>query len=206
MARQAERRERARRRLLDAAIEVFKERGYSESNLEEVAHRAGVSRALIYHHFGSKESLLLELHEELDRALLERVRTAVAARGAPVENLVRGANAFLQASAELPAARLMLLETPAVPGLREHIEEGQREWSALIAGEISRAIHQGSVAPIDPDMTARVLLGALQEAALAVISADDPVRASRRAEESVTRLIEGLRASRSATSDSDSRP
>ena len=192
MPRQVERRERARRRLLDAAAAVFDERGYSEASLEEVARRAGVSRALIYHHFGSKEGLLLALHQELDRALLVRVQAAVGVGGTALENLARGARAFLQASADLPFARITLLDTPGVPGLREHIEEGQREWAAIMEGELQRGVEQGSITPVEPAMTARVLLGALQEAALAVISAGDPAGASARAQESVTRLIEGL--------------
>ena len=192
MPRQVERRERARRRLLDAAAAVFDERGYSEASLEEVARRAGVSRALIYHHFGSKEGLLLALHQELDRALLVRVQAAVGVGGTALENLARGARAFLQASADLPFARITLLDTPGVPGLREHIEEGQREWAAIMEGELQRGVKQGSITPVEPAMTARVLLGALQEAALAVISAGEPAGASARAQESVTRLIEGL--------------
>jgi AcrR family transcriptional regulator len=192
MARQEERREKARRRLLDAACAVFGERGYSGASLEEVARQASVSRALIYHHFASKEGLLLVLHEELDRVLLDRVQAAVGVGGTALENLVRGAKAFLQASADLPFARITLLDTPGVPGLRDHIEEGQREWAAIIEAELRRGVKQGSVTPVEPAMTARVLLGALQEAALAVISSGHPPDASLRAQESITRLIEGL--------------
>lgn len=192
MPRQAERREQARRRLLDAALSVFDEKGYSDSSLGQVAQRAGVSRALIYHYFGSKDALLLALHEELDQALLKRVQAAVASPGTPLENLAQGARAFLQAAADLPAARIMLLDTPAVPALRKHIEEGQREWTDLIEKELLRGIQREMIAHVDPGMTARVLLGALQEAVLAVISAAEPSEACQRAQESVTRLIEGL--------------
>lgn len=192
MPRQAERTEKARRGLLDAALSVFNENGYSESSLQEVARRAGVSRALIYHHFGSKEALLLALHEELDRALMQRVQAAVSRRGPPLENLMRGVRAFLEAAADLPAARITMLDTPAVPGLREHAEEGQREWAALIEGQLRQGVKERSIRPVDPAMTARVLLGALQEAALMIISADKPAEATRRAQQAVTRLIEGL--------------
>jgi AcrR family transcriptional regulator len=196
MPRQEERRERARRRLLDAALSVFSERGYSESGLEEVAQRAGASRTLVYHHFGSKEGLLMALHQELDEALLARVQAAVKPDQPPLENLVQGATAFLRASADLPMARIILLDTPGVPGLREHVEEGQREWALLIEREIKRGIDEGSIAPVDPGMTARVLLGALQEATLAAMSDVAPREASRRAQESVTRIIEGLAVAR----------
>ena len=192
MARQVVRRDQAKRRLLDAALDVFGEKGFSESSLEEVAQRAGVSRGLIYHHFGSKDSLLLELHHELHRTLLERVQAAVVTDQGPLENLVKGSSAFLKATADLPVARILLLDTPAVPGLRKYMEERQREWSALIARELARAVRNGATAPLDTDMTARVLLGALQAAALAVVSDPNSARASHRARRSFARLIQGL--------------
>jgi AcrR family transcriptional regulator len=50
-----------RRAILDSAQEVFGERGYHGSSLEEIAQSAGISKALIYEHFESKK----ELHESL---------------------------------------------------------------------------------------------------------------------------------------------
>ena len=194
MARQVDRRNQARRRLLDAALDVFGEQGFNESSLEAVARRAGASRALIYYHFGSKEALLLALHDELHRALFDRVQVAVATDRGPLENLVKGSNAFLNATVDLPVARILMLETPAVPGLREQMEERQREWTALIARELSRAVRHGLARSIDSTMTARMVLGALQAAALAVVSDATPARASQRARRSIARLIRGLAA------------
>ena len=194
MARQVDRRNQARRRLLDAALDVFGEQGFNESSLEAVARRAGASRALIYYHFGSKEALLLALHDELPRALFDRVQVAVATDRGPLENLVKGSNAFLNATVDLPVARILMLETPAVPGLREQMEERQREWTALIARELSRAVRHGLARSIDSTMTARMVLGALQAAALAVVSDATPARASQRARRSIARLIRGLAA------------
>ena len=56
----AERRER----LLDAALEVFLERGYAGATVRTIAHRAGVTEGLIYHYFSGKRELLLALLRE----------------------------------------------------------------------------------------------------------------------------------------------
>jgi len=58
-----------RARLLDAAREVFAQRGYHGASLEEIADEAGFSRGALYHHFESKEALFLAL---LDERLAER--------------------------------------------------------------------------------------------------------------------------------------
>ena len=59
--------------ILDAAMNAFADTGYHQTSLEEVARRAGVSKALIYDHFSSKQELYRELLETYVHELLERV-------------------------------------------------------------------------------------------------------------------------------------
>jgi AcrR family transcriptional regulator len=61
----AAQREFTRARLVDAAIEVFAERGYAHATVDEIAERAGATRATFYLHFKAKSDLLLDL---LDRS------------------------------------------------------------------------------------------------------------------------------------------
>jgi AcrR family transcriptional regulator len=76
-----ESRDETRRRLIDAAAEVFVKRGYSSASVDEIAERAGFSRGAFYSNFSSKEDLLLALlernhirdREELDAALDSRL-------------------------------------------------------------------------------------------------------------------------------------
>jgi TetR/AcrR family acrAB operon transcriptional repressor/TetR/AcrR family transcriptional repressor of mexAB-oprM operon len=57
---------RTRERLLDAAGQCFASQGFSRATVEEIAHSAGVSKGLVYHHFRSKDEILLAV---LDRTL-----------------------------------------------------------------------------------------------------------------------------------------
>jgi AcrR family transcriptional regulator len=57
------RRQETRRRLIEAAMEVWARRGYEACAVEEVARQAGVSKGAVYFHFRSKEDLLLEVVE-----------------------------------------------------------------------------------------------------------------------------------------------
>ena len=56
--------QRTRQRLLDAAGQCFAESGFAKTTVEEIAHTAGVSKGLVYHHFRSKDEVL--------RSVLER--------------------------------------------------------------------------------------------------------------------------------------
>jgi AcrR family transcriptional regulator len=52
-------RQRTRARLIEAAVEVIREKGYNRTSLEEVARRAGMTRGAIYNNFKDKEDLFL---------------------------------------------------------------------------------------------------------------------------------------------------
>lgn len=71
----------ARSALIDAASELFAERGYHDSSVAEIGARAGVSRGLVNHHFGSKENLLTAVIEtHLREWELEIVAPAIAGK------------------------------------------------------------------------------------------------------------------------------
>jgi TetR/AcrR family transcriptional regulator len=62
--------ERTRRRVINAAAKEFAMKGYDGTTLSSVARRAKVSKQLISHHFGTKEALFLQVHDEKFRPSL----------------------------------------------------------------------------------------------------------------------------------------
>ena len=94
---------KTRRVLLDAAREVFTERGYSQASIADVVERAGSSVGSLYHHFGGKSELFLALWHEHQRTHEEAASQAVAQmRAAGVTDTAElfraGARAFLEGS------------------------------------------------------------------------------------------------------------
>jgi len=55
-------REEAKKKVLDAALTVFKEKGYFKSTMEDIANRLGISKSAIYQYFDSKDQLLMALY------------------------------------------------------------------------------------------------------------------------------------------------
>ena len=83
--------EERRESILAAANEVFGERGYEHVRIDDVAAAAGISKALIYEHFASKQELYIEL---LNKAAQELLGLLVAAASAPgMEGALRMENA-----------------------------------------------------------------------------------------------------------------
>jgi AcrR family transcriptional regulator len=122
-----------RRRILAAAQEVFAQKGYHGSSLDEIAQASGTSKALIYEHFDSKRALHETLLTEHANALLERF-AANAATGATGEERLRGGvDAFFAWVQERPEAWRALFRDAADPDLAPMIGRLQAQAAQAIA-------------------------------------------------------------------------
>jgi AcrR family transcriptional regulator len=82
------------RQLLDLAEQMFIERGYDGASIEELARAAGVSRPIVYEHFGSKDGVYVACLRRI-RADFEQALMSAAAEGADLmDQIERGADAF----------------------------------------------------------------------------------------------------------------
>ena len=104
-----------RERLVAAVAEACAEKGYAETSVADLAHRAGVSTATFYKLFAGKQECALEAHRELLARLLEEVDRACAA-AADEDGKVRVALATVLElfAADAPTARLLTVEILAL--------------------------------------------------------------------------------------------
>ncbi|HEX2095743.1 MAG TPA: TetR family transcriptional regulator [Solirubrobacterales bacterium] len=191
---QSERSEATRGSLVDAARRLFATRGYANVGTEEIVRAAGVTRGALYHHFADKRGLFEAVYEQLEAELTQRIAAgALAATGdSPLAAMRAGAEMFLQACAEPEAQRIVLLDGPAVLGWTRWREIGAQHGLGLIEATLQAAIEAGAIEaqPVRP--LAHVLMGALDEAALLVATADDPDLARREVGHTLRFLIDSL--------------
>src|SRR2546421_6505720 len=83
---QERRRQHTRDLLLDAAEEVFAERGFEGASLDDIAQRAGYTRGAIYKHFGGKADMFLALSTRFNERFLTVFENAVEP-GTPIEDV-----------------------------------------------------------------------------------------------------------------------
>ncbi|TDD70917.1 TetR/AcrR family transcriptional regulator [Jiangella aurantiaca] len=84
-----------REQLLDVGRALFAERGYDGTSIEEISARAGVSKPVVYEHFGGKEGLYAVVVDREMEQLLDRITTALASAAHPRVILERAALALL---------------------------------------------------------------------------------------------------------------
>jgi AcrR family transcriptional regulator len=179
--------------LVDAALQLFTQRGYAEVGTEEVVQRAKVTRGALYHHFDGKRDLLRAVYEQIEGEIAQDLAERAVSGASVLETLRLGADRFLDRCLEPEVQRIALLDAPAVLGWEQWREIGARYGLGLISALLTAGIEAGELRrqPVDP--LAHALLGALDEIAMLVARADDPPRARAEAGKTLAGLIEALR-------------
>jgi AcrR family transcriptional regulator len=158
-----------RKVLLGAALEAFSERGFHEVTLDEVAARAGVSKALIYEHFASKRELVCALLDTYVHELLGRLAEAIAAAEPGEERMRTGVDAVLRFVEQRPGAWRMLFRNSGDPDIADLFAALQAEAAGAIASAMAAdATEVGMAPPPTPaqiEMLAQQLSGAVQAVA-----------------------------------------
>lgn len=121
--------------ILEAAAQVFADRGYREATMAGIGAAAGVTAGLLYEHFPSKSDLLVEVLERQDSALFAAIGGAVADAPAAAEARLRaGIEAFFSFVEDHPVAwRLLFRDPPTEPTVRAAYDAMSRRATDAIA-------------------------------------------------------------------------
>jgi AcrR family transcriptional regulator len=103
-----------REQLISIGRQLFAERGFDATSIEEIAARAKVSKPVVYEHFGGKEGLYAVVVDREVRSLLDRITNALTA-GHPRELLEQAAMALLDyIEGETDGFRVLVRESPVM--------------------------------------------------------------------------------------------
>ncbi|WP_228973268.1 TetR/AcrR family transcriptional regulator [Streptomyces sp. DH12] len=185
----AEQRAATRQALLAEGQRRFADGGYHQVVLAEVARAAGVTKGAAYHHFESKAGLFRAVVSVVQQQLGERVATAAEQYEDLWEQLRAGCRAFLAAGTDPAVRQILLVDAPAVLGWDEWRALDEESSAHHLAEALAALVAAGVIAdqPVEP--LARLLSGAMNEAALWIARGGDP----HAAEQALDRLLAGLR-------------
>jgi len=147
--------------IIEAALQVFGERGLANARLQDIAAKAGVSKGTIYLYFPNKEELFREMIRRTAIAAIERAEQANT-QGKPTSQLLafmKGYWAFVRSPVFITIYRLVLGELHQFPDLAkfyaiEVVARGQK----LLSGIIQKGIDAGEFREMDPMIAARMLV------------------------------------------------
>jgi AcrR family transcriptional regulator len=129
----------ARRRadILDAALLLFAQRGYLQTEMQDLADEVGVGKGTLYRYYPSKEKLFLAAADRVMVRLREAVDVDIAGIDDPLERVERAIRSFLRFFSECPERVEILFQERAhfkdrkKPTLLQHREVNVERWRAL---------------------------------------------------------------------------
>jgi AcrR family transcriptional regulator len=130
--------------ILRHAAEMFGSRGYHNVSMEDVAEHAGISKALIYQHFESKDQLYLAVLRQFQGEVRQMVLHSWGATGTPEEKMWNGVLAFFQfVDRNRTAWGVLYRDSVAIEGV---IHRGMQVMRAEIAERVGLVLEQEMIA------------------------------------------------------------
>jgi AcrR family transcriptional regulator len=164
-SRRTQKKMQSRRRILEAARDIFFRDGFMHANLDEMAVRAGVAKGTLYRYFASKADLYVAVLAHNGEIFEEKMRECVAAPGVDPPELIRRLGHFYFEHWTTNRDYFQIfwaMENQSVIGElpKGVIDEVTRLWEKcvrLVAEIVQRGVDEGCFRPCDPWEVADIL-------------------------------------------------
>lgn len=179
-----------RRQLLDAASEIFVERGYHSAGMDEIAVHAGVSKPVLYQHFPSKLDLYIAVVDSHAEKLVSDVNLALAATTNNRQRVQAAVQAFFDfIDDDNSGYRLIFASDAMDPAVIRRVEGAS---DACVDAVYGLVMQDSGLDPYRSRMLAAGLVGASQVNARYWVEANRPIDKSSAVETTVALLWGGL--------------
>jgi AcrR family transcriptional regulator len=173
-------REGTRKRIVEAAVETIKERGFAATSARAIASTGGFNQALVFYHFGSVNDLLLAALDRTSELRMSRYQAAIDSVDTLPELLAVASEAYREdlAGGHIKVLAELIAGASAVPELKPQIAGRMEPWIALTEAAVERVMASSALAPLVPsgDLAFAIVSLYLGAAMLTHLS-DDPAPA-----------------------------
>ncbi len=158
-----------REQILEAALEVFAEKGFDRATNKDIARAAGITSGLIYHYFRSKKEVLLEAMEK--HSPLKVIRSVTPAmRTMPPEAFLRmvvqEVLSVLETEKFVAMIKVFLPEAMHKGVLAPAVFSAMKEATSFLEGYFQDKMKAGELLPADAALTSHLMLGGLMDLVL----------------------------------------
>lgn len=166
MARQA-RSEATRRKIIDAAVDLFNERGYAAAGLGEIIERVEMTKGALYYHFDSKESLAAAIIDESASAIFSAFDSVSASPAPALENIIHSVFVVADMIRADKLTRTGAQLARAMGDFADAASRAYRSWLSAMAAQVARAQEQGDLrTEMNPAVVSEMIIGSLLGAEL----------------------------------------
>ncbi len=157
--------ETTRGKILDAALEVFAEKGYHEASVDEIVEESQTSKGSVYFHFPNKQTLFLSLVDKFSNLLERRIKDAIAQEEEGIAQVDAALTACLETFGQYrPLAKVMLVQAMGLgTAFEQKLMEVHNRFATLIKVYLDQAVALNEIAAVDTNIVARAWMGAINE-------------------------------------------
>jgi AcrR family transcriptional regulator len=188
--------EERRTQILEAAMQVFAERGFHQARMDDIAERSGLSKGALYLYYTSKDAIIAALMRSLFTLELRGTRALLDAPDPVAERLIAITRMFTSELERMSFALPVLLEFYAVAArqraVRQFLSEMFAEYQDILRALVQQGIERGELRPADPGDVAVTLIALYEGLAVIWVMAPHALNLSEQAESSVRLLLAGL--------------
>ena len=160
MARQV-RSEATRRKILDAAVEVFAEVGFAAADRGTIIERTGMTKGAFYHHFESMEALAAAIIEEGAKLLVAELGAMSDSFSPALENILHGSFITADLFSTNKVVRTAEQLTLAFGTFNDTAVAAYDAWIEAMTAQARRAIAEGDIrSELDPQMVSESIISA----------------------------------------------
>lgn len=155
--------ESTKARILDAALDVFSQKGYHDTTVDEIVVASATSKGSVYFHFPNKQRLFIALVDRFADLLERRVVEAISEHEVGIDRVRAALQACLETFGKYRLLAKVLLVQAA--GLGTVFEQKRQEvlerFAGLVQTYLDEAIDVGDLEPIDSEVVAHAWIGAI---------------------------------------------
>lgn len=182
--------QRTRLELLEAAEQVFGERGFEHTSISEITRRAGVALGTFYVYFPHKQAIFVELVDELGDRLREALHTATKGQHTRLEKERAGFRAFFEFAGRHRNLYRIVRQAEFVDG--EVYHRYYRGLATAYARGLTRAMETKDIGRYDAEVIAYALMGIADFIGMRFVVWEDPAALERVTDEVVHFIQFGL--------------
>jgi AcrR family transcriptional regulator len=171
----------------------FAKSGYAATSMDALCAEAGLTRGALYHHFGGKDGLLEAVVCQIDSEITAEVEAAFGRSTDPWIGLQAGLSVYLSQALKPEIQQILIRDAPAALGHRLRALDKVSVITPLTQA-LAELIKIGRIHPADPEALARLLNGALDEAAVWISESASPKATLKKAQAAFTVLLGSLSA------------
>lgn len=168
-----DRSEQTRAALMQAARALFVDKGYGETSTPDIAAAAGITRGALYHHFEDKRALFRAVVTDEALAVANAIEQNAPASLRPIDALLAGSSAYLDAMRVPGRTRLLLIEGPSVLGSAEMKQLDEDNAARTLRDGLEAAMKSNASSSVSLAALADLLSAAFDRAALAIDAGED---------------------------------